>query len=95
MVLTKNGISDFDAFPALLDQVEEEVSCIIAGGAYDTKACYDAIDQRKAQANIPPRKNAVLAQHGNCKLPPLARDENIRSIRKLERKKWKQQIGYH
>ena len=67
----------------------------VSDGAYDTSNCYNALDKRGAQANIPPRKNAVLAQHGNCKSPPLTRDENIRSSRKLGRKKWKQNIGYH
>jgi hypothetical protein len=44
---------------------------------------------------IPPRKDAVIWQHGNCKAPPHPRDENLRSIRKHGRKKWKRIAGYH
>jgi len=36
-----------------------------------------------------------LTRHGNCKLPPLPRDEAIRGCRKLGRKGWKISVGYH
>ena len=64
-------------------------------GAYDTKGCYAQIQQREAQATIPPRKNAKIQQHGNCKAPPLIRDENLRAIRQMGRKKWKRGSGDH
>ncbi len=67
--------------------------------------------QRQSRATIPPRKNATvrvesawetqafpltkISQHGNCKAPPLPRDENLRAIRKMGRKKWKRESGYH
>jgi hypothetical protein len=56
---------------------------------------YDAIAQREAKPVIPPRKNAVIWQHGNCKAPPHPRDENLRSICKHGRKKWKQLANDH
>lgn len=36
---------------------------------------------------IPPRKDAVIWQHGDCKKPPHPRDENLRYIRRHGRKK--------
>ena len=36
-----------------------------------------------------------VGQHGNCKHPPLPRDENLRKIRKKGRKGWKQECGYY
>ena len=95
MELSTNDVSDGEAFSDLLDQIEETVGNVSADGAYDRENCYDAIDARGAQANIPPRRNAVLQKHGNCKGPPLIRDENIRAIRKKGRKRWKQDVGYH
>jgi hypothetical protein len=68
---------------------------VSADGAYDTKGAYDTITNRGARAVIPPRKNAVIDQHGNCKAPPKARDETLRSIRKQGRTQWKQQSNYH
>ncbi|NER05615.1 MAG: IS5/IS1182 family transposase, partial [Okeania sp. SIO3C4] len=43
----------------------------------------------------PPRTDAIIWQHGNCKAPPHPRDENLRRIRKVGRKKWKRSSGYH
>ena len=62
-----------------------------ADGAYDTNNCYEQITQRQARAVIPPRKNARIQQRGNCKGPPLPRDENLRAIRKMGRTKWKRE----
>lgn len=44
---------------------------------------------------IPPRKDAVIWQHGNRKAPSHPRDENSRYIRKHGRKKWKRIAAYH
>lgn len=95
MALTTNAVSDDAVFPDLLDQVEENITCVSADGAYDRKRCYEALDALSVQANIPPRKDAILHQHGNCKGPPLTRDENVRAIRKKGRKRWKRDCGYH
>jgi len=95
MALSTNDVSDGEALPDLLEQIEGSINDVSADGAYDKNGCYDAIDARGAKANIPPRRDAVLQKHGNCKGPPLTRDENIRSIKKKGRKQWKQTVGYH
>jgi hypothetical protein len=51
--------------------------------------------QRTLKVTIPPRRGARIWQHGNCKAQRLARDENLREIRRVGRKKWKEQNGYH
>ena len=45
--------------------------------------------------SIPPRKDGVIWQHGNCKGSPHPRDENLRAIRKGGRQKWKRDTDYH
>lgn len=95
MELTTNDVTDDEVFPDLFDQIDEKVICVSADGAYDKQRCYDTLDGLNAQANIPPRKDAVLHQHGNCKEPPLTRDENLREIRRKGRKRWKKESGYH
>ena len=47
------------------------------------------------QPVIPPRRGASIRQHGNCNRLPLPRDEAIRSIRRVGRKRWKCLSGYH
>jgi len=57
---------------------------VSADGGYD-----------RARAAIPPRRGAMIWQHGNCKQEPLPRDENLRRIRRVGRAKWKRESGYH
>ena len=44
---------------------------------------------------MPPRRDAKIWQHGNSKKTPLPRHQNLRRIRRVGRKKWKQEAGYH
>lgn len=94
-VVTTNDYHDSQVLGDLLDGVEEQILQVSADGAYDTRSCYEQIKQKEAKAVIPPRKNAKIQQHGNCKAPPLIRDENLRAIRQIGRKKWKRESGYH
>lgn len=72
-----------------------EIEQVCGDGAYNKRKCYDAATKRGAKPIIPPRKNAVIWKHGNCKSTPHPRDENLRSIDKMGRKKWKKESGYH
>lgn len=94
-VVTTNDYHDSQVLEDILNGVESEISQVSADGAYDTKNSYEQIKQRQARASIPLRKNARIQQHGNCQTPPLSRDENLREIRKMGRKKWKRESGYH
>lgn len=93
---TKNDVGDCEVVGEMLGQVEEPIGQFSADGAYDTRTVYNELGQRKVpRVSIPPQKNARIWQHGNSKKPPLARDENLREIRKTSRKRWKQSSGYH
>lgn len=100
-VLSSNDVSDGEALPMLLEQVEDPIAQVSGDGSYDKRPCYEALQkreqeqQRDLKVTIPPRRDARIWQHGNSKAPPLARDENLRAIRRLGRKKWKEQSGYH
>jgi hypothetical protein len=94
-LVTTADWSDDQVLPELLEQVEESISEVKGDGAYDTRACYGAIRARGARAVIPPRRTAVIWQHGRSKAPPLDRDRNLRAIRARGRRAWKQESGYH
>lgn len=64
-------------------------------GGYDSHESYQLIENCGADPVIPPREDAVIAQHGNSHLPVKPRDEVIRKIRQLGRKNWKKQSEYH
>lgn len=94
-VVSTNDVADCEVLPQLLDVIAEDIAQVTGDGAYDTKDCYDAIERRKATATIPPRRNAKIWQHGNCKAHPHPRDQNLRHLRQLGRKRWKCESGYH
>ncbi len=94
-VLTENSGHDADQVDELVEQVDAPINAFYGDGAYDPWKVYDGLAKEGIQAIIPPRKNAKIKQHGNSSQPPLERDEAIRGIRKVGRKQWKQEIGYH
>ena len=95
MELTTNDVSDSEVLPSLIEQIENPIDQVGADGAYDTHEIHNIIEDRGARVAIPPRCNAKIKKHGNNKSPPLARDQNIRAIRKHGLKEWKRQSGYH
>ena len=90
-----NDKKDSQLLDPLLEAIEDEIEQVSADGAYDTREAYELIKKRKARVTIPPRKDAKIWQHGNCKDEPHPRDQNLRSIRKHGRRKWKRTSNYH
>jgi hypothetical protein len=93
--VTDNSVGDAPMLPELLGQIppDEALASVSGDGAYDTKACPAAIDQRGAQAEIPARKNA---QPWKATLVgALVRNETLRACCRLGRGIWKRWSGYH
>jgi hypothetical protein len=97
VLLTTNSVSDAATVAPLLAQIPHPINAFAADGAYDKRKIYDAVNAHSLAAKllIPPRKNAHIWQHGNTKAERLKRDENLRGVRPLGRKEWKQTSGYH
>jgi len=93
-VASEAGVSDDAVLPDLVAQVQGEIRQVSAAGAYDKRACDDALAARGATAVMPPRRDAKIWQHGKCPGAPWQRDENLRAIRRLGRRRWKEQAGY-
>lgn len=83
---------DDEAFGDILEGVEGEIEAVSADGAYDKRKCYDAIEERGAQANIPPREDA---QYWEKEGETHARNQNLKRIEEVGRAQWKQESGYH
>ena len=94
-MVTDPGVTDAETVPALLEQVENPIERAAGDGAYDRQVVYDALESRSARAVVPPRRDAKVKRHGNSSGPRLARDENLRRIRRVGRKAWKEESGYH
>lgn len=95
VVASTNDLSDAEALPDLLENVPGRIEQVSADGAYDQRKCYELLNQHQARAAIPPRKGARIWHHANGKMERHARDENLRRIREVGRKQWKQESDYH
>ena len=93
--LTTNNVSDSQVLGDLLDQIpqDEQIDSVYTDGAYDTKQCRQVIADRQAHAVIPPRKNAKPWK--DTKSSSLARNELLRTVKRLGRTLWKKWSGYH
>jgi hypothetical protein len=96
-LLTANSCSDDAAAIALLPQIDAPLARFTADGSYDTHKVYDLLRTQAPDATvlIPPRPGARIWQHGNTHAAPLARDQNLRYIRRHGRAAWKRDSGYH
>jgi IS5 family transposase len=94
-LVSEPGVTDAEAVPDLLNQVDNPIEAAEADGAYDQQGVYDALERRGARAVIPPRRDAKIRRHGNTRGPRLDRDENLRRIRRIGRAAWKEESGYH
>ncbi len=95
MVLTENSGHDADQVEDLLEQIPDPIESFGGDGAYDQWKVYGVLEEREIEPIIPPRRNARIKQHGNSTAAPLPRDEAIRDIRRVGRKQWKEDVGYH
>ena len=93
--VTDNAIGDAPMLPYLLALIPEDelLYSVSADGAYDTKACHEAIAHRQATAIIPTRKNA--RPWAESRAGAQARNEILRATRKFGRSIWKKWSGYH
>jgi hypothetical protein len=89
--ITDKDVLDRRAMPELLDQVEGQIGQVLGDGAYDYSVCYDSIAERGARAVIPPKQRARLWGKPHTK----SRDENVKTMRRIGLKNWKQKARYH
>jgi transposase len=87
-VLTNGNADDARTAHNLIDEVED-IASFTADAAYDTIAIYDAAAARGAKVIVPPRKTATKSKRST------ARDRTVRRVRKVGRRQWKKESGYH
>ena len=93
--VTSGNIGDAPVLPELLNQIppDQVIGGVTADGAYDTRECHEAIVARKAQAVIPPRKNAKPWKPTSA--GAMARNEAVNARRYPGRALWRRWSGYH
>jgi len=96
-------VTDGEVLPELLAAESAPLRQVTGDGIYDEWRCWDAVAARPERPRAvfpPPRprrgpKRARIRQHGNCKRPPLDRDQHVRRIRRVGRRRWKREVDYH
>ncbi len=91
--MTESRVDDASVVPNLLSQVSGAIERFTADGAYDKTAVYEALIERKARIVIPPTRKARISRENTSAAG--ARNETVESVRKLGRREWKKQAGYH
>ena len=90
--LTDAHVDDATTGVTLIEAIDSEISSVTADAAYDTVAVYETAGARGATVVVPPVRTANVSRHGP-RSP--ARDQTIRSVKKLGRRGWKKASGYH
>ena len=91
-VLTDSSGDDARTGLKLIESVDGNISRLTADAAYDTVAIYDAAGARGAKVVVPPARDAVASGRGP-RAP--SRDRTIRKVKKIGRRRWKKESGYH
>ena len=89
-ILTNANADDATTGIALVDAVAGDVGALIGDTAYDTRPFYSSGGRKGAKVVVPPIKSARV---GTPRCP--ARDRTVRRIRKVGRRQWKKESGYH
>src|SRR5215207_56020 len=90
-VLTDDGADDAGEVPALLEQVEGEITSVTADGAYDGEPVYRQSDP-PPDVVIPPRASAVASTEDAD--AQSQRDRHIQFIAEKGRMAWQKATGY-
>jgi hypothetical protein len=87
-ILTEGTADDARTALGLIDKMDG-VASLTADSAYDTIAIYDAAEARNAKVIVPPRRTATRSKRSR------ARDRTVRRVKKVGRRQWKKESGYH
>ncbi len=91
-VLTDGSADDAKTALKLIDAVKGNISRFTADGAYDTIAIYEAAGARGAEVVVPPTKTAAVSRR---RPRASVRDCTITRVKKIGRRLWKKESGYH
>ena len=88
--LTDASVDDGNVGVDLVGSVPGKIRTVTGDGAYDSRALHDAASSCGARLVVPPVRTAQTGGRG-CR----ARDRIVRRIRKVGRRQWKKESGYH
>ena len=90
--LTEATVDDATTGIGLIEALDGDIARVTADAAYDTIAFYDTATARGATVVVPPDKTARVSRR---RPRSSARDRTIKKMKKLGRRRWKKEVGYH
>ena len=90
--LTEAAVDDAATAIALISAVDGGLTSVTGDAAYGTIAFYETAAGRGATVVVPPDKTARVSRRGPRSS---ARDRTIKKMKKVGRRLWKQEVGYH
>lgn len=85
-----SNVTDAEVMPNLLKQTHRKICNISVDGAYDTRACHDAVRRKRALVLISPREGTALWKPGHSRNLAVSWQQLHGS-----NKQWKKRYGYH
>jgi hypothetical protein len=92
--LTGSRVHDSQLLPSLLEQIPDPIGQVSGDGAYDTRACYEAVLQRGASPVFVLRRTTRLGTVKNPTGWRIARNRSLQQIETLGRTAWRALSGY-
>lgn len=93
--LTDNHIGESKLLKLLLAQYTDGLLKVGGDKGYDSYECHETIGNRGATSAILLQKKAKIRRRKSKNTKTLVRDDIVRRIRELGRKKWKEEVSYH
>src|SRR4029079_9768183 len=95
MELTDNHIGESKLLKPLLAQYTDDLLKVGGDKGYDSYECHEIIGNRGATSAILLQRKAKIRKRKSRKDRTLVRDDIVRRMRKIGRKKWKEEVSYH
>ena len=90
--LTEATVDDATTGLGLIEALDADIGRVTADAAYDTIAFYDTATARGSTVVVPPNRTARVSRR---RPRSRGRDRTIKKMKKLRRRRWKKEAGYH
>jgi hypothetical protein len=87
--LTESRVHDSQRVSSLLEQISDPIGQVSGDGAYDTRACYEAVLQRGATPTFIPRRTAQRRETTDATGWRAARNRLLQQIEEQGRSRWR------
>ena len=91
-ILTDSNVDDGTVGIEIIDEANGRIQSVTADAAYDTRPIYDAAEAKGTNVVVPPSRKAST---NRSERRHLARDRTIRQVKKIGRRRWMKESGYH